>query len=212
MSFIDDDGASENALDMASIDAEIVAGARAFTKLLTHATDDWTSWSITIIGLRALRNLVFAEAHISDVRSYAYRQKIGELLEKKKYSALAQVDKQTRSTAYKLMDHIEQISTWYATLAPSDQMRWKHPDAIAKHCPKNFVAGGKGGNKPKQGKKKPLIDFEIERLRALLILVIKRLIRHEPDAAELLDQVTPQDPDDALDDLYGNDRDDEGAP
>jgi hypothetical protein len=48
-------------------------------------------------------------------------------------------------------------------------------------------------------------------LRALVILVIKRLIKHEPDAAELLDQVTPQNPDDALDDLY-SDRDDEGAP
>jgi hypothetical protein len=200
-----DDAAPENALDMASIDADIVAGARAFTKLLTHARDDWTSWSITIIGLRALRNLAFAESHTSDIKSYAYRQKIGELLEKKKYAALAQVDKQTRSTAYKLMDHIEEVSMWYATLAPAEQMRWKHPDAIAKHCPKHLVAGGKGGNKPKPGKKKPLIDAEIERLRALLILVIKRLIKHEPDAAELLDQVTPHDPDDALDDLNGDD-------
>src|SRR5262249_3743948 len=151
----------------------------------------------------ALRNLAFNEAHTSDIRSYAYRQKIGELLEKKKYAALAQIDKQTRSTRYKLMDHIEEISVWYASQAPSDQMRWKHPDAIAKHCPKHFVAGGKGGNKPKPGKKKPVIDAEIERLKALLIKVIKRLAKYEPEAVELLDQVTAQDPNDSLDDFTG---------
>ena len=42
---------------------------------------------------------------------------------------------------------------------------------------------------------------EIERLKALLIQVIKRLIKYEPDAAELLDQLNPSDPDDGIGDL-----------
>ena len=58
-------------------------------------------------------------------------------------------------------------------------------------------------NKPKPGKKKPLIDAEIERLKAILIQVIKRLAKYEPEALDLLDQVTPSDPDDAIDDLTG---------
>jgi hypothetical protein len=33
----------EAVLDKAALEAEIVARVRAFTKLLNHATDDWTS-------------------------------------------------------------------------------------------------------------------------------------------------------------------------
>jgi hypothetical protein len=39
------------------------------------------------------------------------------------------------------------------------------------------------------------------RLKALLIHVIKRLVKYEPDALELLEQLNPSDPDDGLGDL-----------
>jgi hypothetical protein len=151
MSFIDDDGASANALDMASIDAEIVAGARAFNKLLTHATDDWTSWSITIIGLRALRSLAFAEAHTSDVKSYAYRQKIGELLEKKKYSALAQIDKQTRSTAtnFDVVSHLESVRSDAVEASGRDRQTLS----------KEFCCGRQGRQQAKAGEEKAAHRF-----------------------------------------------------
>ena len=68
-----------------------------------------------------------------------------------------------------------------------------------------LVAGGKASNKPKPTKKKPAVNAETERLRALLIKVIKLLAKYEPDTArELLDQVMPQvqpDFDDSLDDI-----------
>jgi hypothetical protein len=181
----------ENVLDLDAVDAEIIAGAKAFTALLTHAADDWTRWSITIRGLRALRNLAFAQAHTSDILSHAYRKQIGELLKKKKYAPLANVDKQTRSVAYKLMDNIEEISTWYAALPAADQMKWKHPEAVAKHCPKHLLPQ-KGHNKPEP--RVPTIkrfNPEIERLKALLLQVLKRLIKYEPGAAQLLDQISP---------------------
>ena len=45
---------------------------------------------------------------------------------------------------------------------------------------------------------KPITSFEIERLKALLLQVIKRLAKYEPNAVELLDQVTAADPNDEL--------------
>jgi hypothetical protein len=188
--------------DKAAIEADIVAGARAFTKLLNHAADDWTSWSITIIGLRGLRDLARAQAHTADIHSYAYRQAMSRLLQLRKYSVYDQIDKPTRSACYKLMDTVEDLSVWYAALPPADKLRWKHPQSIVKHAPRNLVEGGKGHNRPKaKGQKKPVTSAEIERLKALLIQVIKRLIKYEPDATDLLDQITPADPDDGVPDF-----------
>jgi hypothetical protein len=189
-------------IDKATLETEIVAGARAFSKLLNHAADDWTSWSITIIGLRGLRDLARAQAHTSDIQSYAYRQAMSHLLQLRKYSVYDQIDKPTRSACYKLMDSIDQLSVWHATLAPADKLRWKHPQSIVKHAPRSLVEGGKGHNKPKQkNPRKPVTSAETERLKALLIRVIQRLIKYEPEAASLLDEVNPPDPDDGVGDL-----------
>jgi hypothetical protein len=197
------DGEADAVIDKAALEADIVAGARAFTKLLNHAADDWTSWSITIIGLRGLRDLARAKAHTADIHSYAYRQAMSHLLQLRKYSVYDQIDKPTRSACYKLMDSLEEINVWYASQVPADKLRWKHPQSIVKHAPQNLIDGGRGHNKPTKakGQKKPVTSFEIERLKALLIQVIKRLIKYEPDAAELLDQLNPADPDDGIGDL-----------
>jgi hypothetical protein len=86
-----------------------------------------------------------------------------------------------------------------------DKLRWKHAEAIAKHCPKFLVKGGMGDNKPKKAKgpKKPQVTAETERLKVLLIQVIKRLAKHEPDALELLDKIMPSEPElnDDLEDI-----------
>src|SRR5262245_22358288 len=107
---------NESVLDMESIKDDITAGAKAFGKLLDHASDDWTHWSITIRGLRALRNLAFAQSKTSDIKSWHYRQAIGALLSQRKYAIYDRIDKQTRSVCYKLMDALEEINTWYSTL------------------------------------------------------------------------------------------------
>jgi hypothetical protein len=49
---------------------------------------------------------------------------------------------------------------------------------------------------------RPEAQAEIDRLRKLLALVIRRLIEHDPDAADLLDQLQPSDmPDDSTNDI-----------
>jgi hypothetical protein len=130
---------TEAVFDKVTLEADIIAGAREYSKLLHHAAHDWASWEIIIIGLRALRDLAFAKAHTSDIHSYAYRQEMSALLQLKKYSVYDQIDKPTRSACYKLMDSLEELSVWYAAQSPADKLRWKHPQSIMKHAPSNLV-------------------------------------------------------------------------
>jgi hypothetical protein len=189
----------DDPIDYEAVDAQITDGARAFRQLLDHAANDWTHWEITIRGLRALRTLAFAKGSTNDMHSQAYRDAMRALLQQQRSAVYNQIDKQTRSDCYKLMDCLEQISIWYSTLPASNKLRWKHPSSIAKHCPKNLMMGPRP-NQKKKGAKKPIVDAEIERLRVLLQEAIKLLIKHEPTHAQrLLGQVMPADPDDSLD-------------
>jgi hypothetical protein len=189
-------------LDRAAIDRDIAAGAKAFTELLRNAALDWTHWSATILGLRGLRSLAFAKAGNSNMKSQAYRDAMSSLLQLRKYSIYDQIDKQTRSDCYRLMDRLEDIDLWYANLPTQDKLRWRHPTTIAKHCPKHLIAGGMRGHNRPSGKKKPAVTYETERLKALLIQVIKRLAKYEANAMDLLDQIHAADPEDHADDLY----------
>jgi hypothetical protein len=181
-------------LDKESVEAEITAGARAFTKLLHHASDDWTSWTIVITGLRALRDLAFANAHTTDMVSYDYRQEMGRLLRLKKYSVYDQMDKPTRSACYKLMDSLDEITAWYMSLPVENKLQWKHPKTILKYAPGNLIEGGRGGNRPprinKAKNKKRFTTYREEQLMALVLQLIQLLMKYEPEtAAKMLDQV-----------------------
>jgi hypothetical protein len=186
-------------LDRAAIDRDILAGARAFQELLRNANLDWTHWSATILGLRGLRSLAFAKAGTNSMASQAYREAISALLQLRKYSVYDQIDKQTRSDCYRLMDRLEEVDAWYANLPTADRLRWRHPSTIAKHCPRHLI-GMRGHNRPPtNSRKKPAVTYETERLKALLLSTIKRLAKYEPEAVELLDQVQHGRLDDGVD-------------
>lgn len=200
------DSSTDDALDVDAINADIALGAKALTQLLNHASQDFGKWVHAIRGLSGLRDLAFAKAQTRDVKSWHYRQQLGALLQMRKHAVYDRIDKQTRSSCYKLMDRIDDIRDWYIALPAADQLRWKHPDSIVKHCPRHLLSAGGGHNKPKkkQGPKKPLVNVETERLKKLLIQVIRRLMKYEPEAAELLDEVMPAENaplDDSLDDI-----------
>jgi hypothetical protein len=190
-------------LDRAAIERDISNGARAFQELLKNAALDWAHWSATILGLRGLRSLAFVKAGTSNMQSQAYRDAMRSLLTMRKYSVYDQIDRQTRSDCYRLMDRLEDIDAWYAAkVSTADKLRWRHPGAIAKHCPREYLSTIRKHNQPpKLSKRKPAVNAETERLKALLIQVIKRLAKYEPDALDLLDQVHPAQPDDDLEEV-----------
>jgi hypothetical protein len=194
----------DDVLDLEAVNADIAAGGKALSQLFDHAKDDFTRWAIAIRGLRGLRDLAFAKAHTRNIMSHHYRQELGALLQLRKHSIYDRIDKQTRSSCYKLMDRIDEIADWYASLAPTDQMRWKHPDSIVKHCPQHLLAG-KGHNKPPRkigtGRPKRASTAEEDRLRQILILLINEFVApvNPRRASELLKQVYPEgDPNDSI--------------
>lgn len=193
--------------DKEAIDRDIAAGAKAFRELLNNASLDWAHWSATILGLRGLRTLAFAKAGTNNMQSQAYRDAMGALLSLRKHSVYDQMEKRDRSACYRLMDRLEDVDIWYsAKVSTAEKLRWRHPETIAKHCPKHLLSGTmRRNNQPKRTNKKPIVSFETERLKALLIQVIKRLAKYEPTALDLLDQVHPADPDDGVDDIFRGD-------
>src|SRR5262245_14513258 len=96
-----------------AIEHQIAEGAKAFKELQQNAALDWTHWSATILGMRALRTLAFAKAGTTNMRSQAYRDAIQALLTLRRYSIFDQIDRQTRSDCYKLMDRLEDVDAWY---------------------------------------------------------------------------------------------------
>jgi hypothetical protein len=128
-------------IDKKAAETDITLGARALEGLINHAGDDWTRWEAVIRGWRALRSLAYIRAQTTDMASQVYRDAMSYLLSLKKHAIYDRLDKPTRSFMYKLCDHLEEISLWYAGLPAADKMRWKHPQAIAKHCPAQFLSG-----------------------------------------------------------------------
>jgi hypothetical protein len=110
------------------------------------------------------------------------------------------------------MDRLDDIDAWYLSLPVEQKLRWRHPAAIVKHCPPQFVKGAMiGHNRPRRSAalRRPAVTAESERLKALLIKVIKRLIQYDPTAVELLDQVQPPALDvDRVDDLFAGTHED----
>jgi hypothetical protein len=180
-------------------------------ELAQHRGDDWTHWDLVIKGWRALRAIACNKAGTNNMASQAYRDAMGELLTLKKYAAYNSLDKQTRSTMYRLCDNIEEITAWYFSdkVSDADRMRWKHPDTIAKHCPQNLLAGF-GKNKPRAASGKPVkkrgSSANEDYLRSLLIAVIDEFVQpvNPARAAELRKQLYlagGPDPDDGFEGL-----------
>lgn len=207
----DDDADTTPKFDHAAIERDIAAGAKMFSDLLRRAGDDWNRWSGTILALRGLRSLASEKSSSTNIRSQAHRNAMSELLKLRKHSIFTQMDNPTRSNCYQLMDHLEEIDEWYASLPRNDKLAWKHPTTIVKHCPKELLTRGlKGHNKPPKKNPKKKGNPEADILRAILVEVIREFVMpvNPKRADELLAKLYPSDPDDSLDNL--NIDDDEG--
>ena len=205
-------------LDLKATEQSIAEGALAKEWLDKNAGLSWSHWSRFIKGLRSLRDLTFSIAKTRDLASQSYKQTLNDLLRKPKYAAYIArnaKERKDRSDCYALMDHIEDVDLWYATLAPHDQRRWNHPNTIKKHCDPQFVSGGMGHNQPPRAaanaKKAKPRNLEADGLREVLlkfcraILNAKSLKTVQAEAVKLLDHLA--DPDDSVADI-GNDEED----
>jgi hypothetical protein len=204
-------------IDPAAARADAVAGARALKNLLKTAGHNWSNgWSIAVRGWRGLRSLAFKRAGVSDTASQAYRDAMSGLLEQAQWIDYRNIPKETRAAMTRLVDHIDEIDQWHATLSVWEKERWTNPQTICKHCPKHLLAG-RGHNRPplRRSKAKKKGNPEADRLRAILIAIITEFVMPtDPGRAKtLLASLYPDEegPNDSLDDLGVDDDGDEAA-
>jgi hypothetical protein len=210
-----DPAAPETVLDMEAIEQQRVAGIQALDRLYRSHDRVWKEWEHVIRGLGALRDLATAQAGNSNLRSQAYRDAISYQLSLPQNAAYARLSNQTRSSCYRLVDHLDELCTWLAGKEIEDQLEWNHPNTVAKNCPPEFLSGGlRGHNQPPRKRAKDAkpswseiqhLQRELDKFKALLLKVIGRLIKHEPEAVALLDQIAssqrPAELDDDLNDI-----------
>jgi hypothetical protein len=206
------DPAETPAFDRQEAEQAAEAGVRALMWLNRHADQNWNQWSVAIRGWRGLTLLAIAQGGTSDRAAYAYRQTMNVLFQRPKWAEYARISKMNRSAMNALMDHIDDIDSWYGALAAEDKLNWNNPQTICKHAPKHLV-NRTGGNKPpagagKKGKSKKG-NPEAEKLRALLIRIITQWVMPQDakEAGALLGQLYAMDPDDGLDALDALDLD-----
>lgn len=190
--------------DIPKLEKQADRGAKAYAQLRKEADAKWQQWEITIAGLAALSDLVSAKTGTRNRRSDAYRTEISRQMNRPRWAVYREMRPKERSACYALMDHLAEVSLWHAGLDQSDKVRWQHPETIVKHCPSHLLSDS-GRNEPKKprnkkGPKKRMVSAEEDRLRKLLLAVIKALMKYEPETAQkLMDEVMPQGvPDDDL--------------
>ena len=190
-------------LDEKAAKDDIAAGARALKELKKTAGRNWDHWSAAIRGWRGLRELAFLRAGTRDTKAQAYRDSMTYQLGLVKNFEYRDIEKETRSAMTRLIGHIDEIDAWHAALQVWEKERWTNPQTIVKHAPKHLLIGQSHNQPKRKTKPKKKGNPEAESLRAVLIKVIRRLAKYEPDALDLLDDlyVGASDPDDGLDDL-----------
>ena len=188
---VDVEGEPNTMFDKTAIEADILEGVKAYRELHDKRKDDWHRWSTVIIAWRGLRTIAFEDSKTSDVKAHAYKMAIRALLKKRRYQAFTEINQQTRHAMYQIMDHLDDVNDWYEHQEPDNQMRWKHPMTILKHCPIVMRAGGLGHNKPPKLKKPQRstaaeLEKKVAHLTALLLRAIDLLLGVKPDAAREL--------------------------
>ena len=136
----------QDALDMVSVNAEIAAGVKAFNDLLHHrrmispaGASPFSAFARYAVLLSPRRTLpTFTLMHTGKCLAFCCNSGRFCLRQHRQADPQLhlQVDGQHRGNR-------NLVCGSYL----SDHMRWKHPDTIAKHCPKHLLAGGRGGNK-----------------------------------------------------------------
>jgi hypothetical protein len=195
------------ALDEKAARDDIAAGARALKELKRTAGHNWIGWSAAVRGWRGLRELAFLRAGTRDTKTQAYRDAMTHQLGLVKNFEYRDIEKETRSAMTRLIQHIDEIDAWHATLSVWERERWTNPQTIVKHAPKHLLVG-QTHNQPKRkakGPKKKKGNPEAESLRAILIRIIIKYVQPvDPDEAKTLLEnlyAGATDPDDGLDDL-----------
>ena len=108
-----------------SDDKEIREGQEAWSRLKKHMS--WSDW--TSVGRAHLkgRQAAMREANTNEPTGRSYNQIFGEWLTRHGFD---DIDKSDRSRLFEVMEHLDEIETWLATLPTSNRLRLNHPATV----------------------------------------------------------------------------------
>jgi hypothetical protein len=108
-----------------SDDKEIREGQEAWSRLKKHMS--WSDW--TSVGRAHLkgRQAAMREANTNEPTGRRYNQIFGEWLTRHGFD---DIDKGDRSRLFEVMEHLDEIETWLATLPTSNRLRLNHPATV----------------------------------------------------------------------------------
>ena len=105
--------------------ATILHGQEAWQRLRDdHTWEDWKK-----VGAAHLIGRIWAihEAHVNRTAGARYKAAFAAWLKKFGFENL---DKADRSRLFAVMDHLQEIEAWRATLTPAERLRLNHPSAV----------------------------------------------------------------------------------
>ena len=108
-----------------SDDKEIREGQEAWSRLKKHMS--WSDW--TSVGRAHLkgRQAAMREANTNEPTGRRYNQIFGEWLTRHGFD---DIDKGDRSRLFEVMEYLDEIETWLATLPTSNRLRLNHPATV----------------------------------------------------------------------------------
>jgi hypothetical protein len=115
----------DNPTYVISEDEEIRRGQEAWSRLKKHMS--WTDW--TSVGKAHLkgRTVAMGEANTNEPTGRRYNQIFGEWLTRHGFD---DIDKGDRSRLFEVMEHLDEIETWLATVPTSNRLRLNHPVTV----------------------------------------------------------------------------------
>jgi hypothetical protein len=100
-------------------------GVEAMERLSSNRSRDWADWLKVLAALGIGRHAAMLEAGANQPRGHGYCTAFAKWL--RCNEAFAAIDQADRKRMFDVLDNVEGIQEWRASLAPSQQLKWNNP-------------------------------------------------------------------------------------
>jgi len=109
-------------------DNDVVArGREAWTRRKADIRESWADWVAIGKALHAGRKLAMERTNTSEPVGKRYIQAYSSWLEE---NGFADIDKSDRAKLLRLIEELDQVEGWRASLTETQRQRWNHPSAV----------------------------------------------------------------------------------
>ncbi len=112
----------------------VALGREAWQRRRAGASRDWADWVLVGAALRVGRDEAMAKARTNKPSGKNYNTAFHHWLQ---LNDFADLDGSDRGKLLQIIDHLEAVEAWRATLTEAERLRWNHPSSVwrAYECP-----------------------------------------------------------------------------